>query len=105
MKTRYEISRLQIPACLLCLLIFAGSFDRVPDPPAIKSHGNQTNVISRTTQYAPVTARKHIFDCPDCTPHYRTDRFWFGQIFESREPACRPSFVRRASDVSPPLFS
>jgi hypothetical protein len=97
--------RLRIVARLLCLMIVVGVLDRVPDPPAVKAHGDQTKVTSRVDHHVPVTAKKQITDDTNFAPHFRTELFSFGQIFENSEPALRVSFVRRASDASPPSFS
>jgi hypothetical protein len=86
-------------------MIVVAVLDRVPDPPALKAHGNQTKLISRADHHPPVTTKKQITDCANIAPHLRTELFSFGQIVESREPASRVSFVRRASDASPPSFS
>jgi hypothetical protein len=104
-EVSHKTMRMRIVARLLCLMIVVGSLDRVPDPPAVKAYGDQTNTISRADHHVPVTAKKHTTDCANCARHFRADLFWFGQIFESREPASRLSFVRRASDASPPSFS
>jgi hypothetical protein len=86
-------------------MIVVGVLDRVPDPPAVKAHGDQTKLVSRTDHHPPVTAKRHATDSANITPHFLIELFSFGQIVESREPASRVSFVRQASDASPPSFS
>jgi hypothetical protein len=97
--------KLRIVAHFLCLMIVVGVLDRVPDPPAVRAHGDQTQSISSVDHQPPTTAKKQVTDCANFAPHFRTELFSFGQIVESREPASRVTFVRRASDASPPSFS
>jgi hypothetical protein len=104
MPARYKAAATQLLACLLCLMIVGGSLDRVPDPPAVTSRRGQTNSISRVNDGVPLPTATHASGRPICTLHFHSNVFWFGQIFESKEPAYRPSFVRRASDASPPFF-
>jgi hypothetical protein len=102
MHEAHTIMKLRIIAHFLCLMIVVGVLDRVPDPPALKAHGDQTKLISRADHHPPVEAEKQITDCANIAPRFRSEPFSFGQIVESREPASRVAFVRRASDASPP---
>jgi hypothetical protein len=97
--------KLRFVAHFLCFMIVVGVLDRVPDPPAVKAHGDQTKLISRDDHHSPVAPEKQIIDCANIAPHFLMGLFSSGQIVESREPASRVTFVRRASDASPPSFS
>jgi hypothetical protein len=100
----YKDTRVQITACLLCLVIVGGSLDRLPDPPAIKPHGNQNNLVSRLDCHV-AAAMNHASDCPAATPHLQDSLFSFGQIYESTGSSHKLIFVRQATDTSPPDFS
>jgi len=97
--------RVQIVACLLCLMIVGGSLDTLPDPPAVKPQRNQHSLVSRLDYHVPVVAMNHASDCLACAPHFQASLFSFGQIFDSRGPSCKLIFVRQATDTSPPCFS
>lgn len=97
--------RVQIAACLLCLLIVSGSLDTLPDPPAVKPQRNQNNLVSQLDYHVPVAAKNHASDRLTCAPHFQARFFSFGQISESRGPSHKLTFVRQATDTSPPCFS
>jgi hypothetical protein len=96
--------KVQIAACLLCLMIAGGSLDSLPDPPAVKPQRNQNNVVSRLDCHVPVAAKQHALDCLACA-HFQAILFSFDQIFESRGPSRKLTFVRQATDTSPPGVS
>jgi hypothetical protein len=101
----YKTLKVQITACLLCLLIVGGSLDGLPDPPAVKPQGNQSKLVSQTDHHAPVAANDHALDCVACGPHVQAMLLLSGQFLESRGPFFRLTFVRRAADSSPPCSS
>ncbi len=101
----YKTMRAQIAACLLCLLIVGASLDGLPDPPAVKPQGNLNNLVSQLHSHVPFAAKSHASDCPASAPHFQASLFSFGQIFEGRGPSYDPTFVRQATDTSPPCFS
>src|SRR5258708_16199617 len=101
----YKTTRAQIAACLLCLLIVGASLDGLPDPPAVKPQGNRNTLVSQLHHHVPVTAKNHASDCLACAPHFQASLSSFGQIFEGRGPSYDPTFVRQATDTSPPCFS
>jgi hypothetical protein len=97
--------KVQIAACLLCLMIAGGSLDSLPDPPAVKPQRNQNNLVSRLDYHVPVAAKQHALDCLACATHFQASLFSFDQIFESGGPSCKLTFVRQATDTSPPCVS
>jgi hypothetical protein len=97
--------RVQIAACLLCLLIVSGSLDALPDPTAVKPQSYRNNLVSQLHHHVPVTAKNHASDCLACAPHFQASLFLFGQMFEGRGPTYDPTFVHQATDTSPPCFS
>ena len=101
----YMTMRAQITAFLLCLLMVGASLDGVPDPPAVKPQRNQNNLVSLVGRHMPVAAMKHASDCLAHAPHFQPGLFSFDQIFDGRGPSYDPTFVRQATDASPPCFS
>jgi hypothetical protein len=101
----YKTLKVQITACLLCLLIVGGSLDGLPDPPAVKPQGIQSKLISQADHHAPVAANDHALDCVACSPHVQARRLLCGQSLESRGLSFNLTFVCRASDSSPPCYS
>ena len=101
----YETMKAQIAACLLCLLVVGSFLDGLPDPPAVKPQSNPNNQISPLHHHVPVTAKSHASDCLAGAPHFRASFFSFGQVSESSSPSHRLTFVRQATDTSPPWFS
>jgi hypothetical protein len=97
--------KVQIAACLLCMMIVGGTLDRLPDPPAIKPQRNQKNLVTHFADREPVAAKNHASDCLTRPPHFQGGGLSFGQIFESKSPSCNLSSVRQATDTSPPCFS
>ena len=97
--------KVQIAACLLCLMIAGGSLDGLPDPPAVKPQRNQNNLVSRLDYHAPAAAKQHALDCLACAAHFQASVFSFDQIFESGSPSSKLTFVRQATDTSPPCVS
>lgn len=97
--------RVQIAACLLCLMIVVGSLDSLPDPPAVQPQRIQNNLVSQLDYHAAVAAKNQASDCVACAPHFQASLFSFGQIFEGRGPSYKLTFVRQATDTSPPCFS
>jgi len=101
----YKTLRVQITACLLCLLIVAGSLDGIPDPPAIKPQGNQSKLVSQADHHEPVAPNDQALDYVACGPQVQAMLLLSGQFLESRGPSFNPTFVRRAADSSPPCYS
>jgi hypothetical protein len=101
----YKTMRAQIAACLLCLLIVGASLDGLPDPPAVKPQGNLNSLVSQLHSHVPFAANSHASDCSASAPHFQASLFSFGQIFGGRGPTYDPTFVRQATDTSPPCFS
>ncbi len=101
----YKTMRAQIAVGLLCLLIVGASLDGLPDPPAVKPHGNLSNLVSQLHSHVPFAAKNHASDCPASAHHFQANMFSFGQIFEDRGPTYDPTFVHQATDTSPPRFS
>jgi hypothetical protein len=88
---------------LLCLMIVGGSLDRLPDPPAVKPHGNRNTLVARL-DYQVAVAANAVSDCAAAAPHFQ-DRFSLRQIFEGTGSSHKLDFVRQATDTSPPYFS
>lgn len=106
----YETRRVQIAASLWCLMIVASSLDRLPDPPALKPQGKRNHLVVPLEHLVPVaaknpTAKNYPSHCLPCVPHLRASVFSVGRIFESSGSAYKRSFVRQATDASPPCFS
>jgi len=101
----YKTLKLQITACLLCLLIVGGSLDGLPDPPAVKPQGIRSKLVSQADHHAPVAANHHGLDCVACAPHVRARLLLSGQFLETRLPSFSLTLVRRAADNSPPCYS
>ena len=97
--------KLQIPACLLCLIIVGGFLDSLPDPPAVKPQRNPDNFMSPLDHHAPVATKYHAFDGPSHVPHFQACLFSFDKILETRSPSRKLTFMRQATDTSPPNFS
>jgi len=97
--------RVPFAAWLLCLMIVGGSLDSVPAPPAVNPHGGENRAVSQLNYHGPATAKSPQLDCLSCAPHFQSRWFSFGQIFENRGPAYKLTFVRQATDTSPPCFS
>jgi hypothetical protein len=97
--------RTQVMACLLCLLIVGGSFDGLPDPPAVKPQGNQSKLRSQADHRVPVAAMDHAADCVACTTHSEARLFLAGQLLRSSDRSFSLALVRRAADSSPPCHS
>ena len=97
--------KVQIAACLLCLIIIGGSLDSLLDSPAMKPRRNQNNLVSRLDYHVPVAAKQYVLDCLTCATQFRASLFSFDQIFESGGPSNKLTLVRQATDTSPPCFS
>jgi hypothetical protein len=97
--------KLQIPACVLCLIIVGGLLDSLPDPPAVKPQRNPNNFMSRLDYHVPVAMKHHAFDGPSYVPHFQVCLFSIDKILETRNPSRMLTFVRQATDISPPNFS
>ena len=96
--------KVRIATCLLCLMIAGGSLDSLPDAPAVKPQRNQNNLVSRLDCHVPVAAKQHALDCLACAIHFQASLFLFDQIFESGGPCYKLTFVRQATDISPPYI-
>ena len=101
----YKTLKVQITACLLCLLIVGGSLDGIPDPPAVKPQGNQNKLVSQADHRAPVAANDHALDCAASGPQVQAMLLLSGHFLETMGPSFNPTFVRRAADSSPPCYS
>jgi hypothetical protein len=104
-RTGNKTMRVQIAACFLCLMIVVGSVDSLPDPPAVQPQRSQNNLVSQLHYHVAVAAGNHASDCLACAPHFQASLFSFDQIFEGRGPFYKLTFVRQATDTSPPCFS
>ena len=101
----YKTLKVQITACLLCLLIVGVSLDGLPDPPAVKPQGNQSKLVSHTDHHAPVAANDDALHCVACGPHVQAMLLLSSQFLESTGPSFKLTLVRRAADSSPPCYS
>ena len=104
-RTGDKAMKVQIAACLLCLLLIGCSLDAFPDPPAIKPQGNRNNVVARIHHQLPVATKYQTSDCLTGAFHIQASQFSVGQIFESNGSFYKLTFVRQATDSSPPCFS
>jgi hypothetical protein len=101
-RTGDKTMRVQIAGCLLCLMIVSGSLDTLPDPPAVKPQRNQNDLVSQLDYHLAVAVETHALDCTTCAPYVQARLFSFGLIFEGRGPSYDSTFVRQATDTSPP---
>src|SRR6267142_6560390 len=101
-RAGWKIMRIQIAACLLCLMMVGGSLDGLPDPPVVKPQGNQNSLVSQLHYHVPLLAKSHPSDCLASAPHFRASLFLIGQIFPSRGRFRWLILVRQATDTSPP---
>jgi hypothetical protein len=101
----YKTMKAQIAACLLCLLIVGAFLDGLPDPPAVKPQCSRNNLVCALHHHVLVTSKSHVSDCVARGPHFQASFFLFGQVSESSGPSHRLTFVRQATDTSPPWFS
>jgi hypothetical protein len=101
----HKTMKAQIAACLLGLLIVGAFLDGLPDPPAVKPQSSRNNLVCPLHHHVPVTAKSHVSDGPGRTPHLQASFFSFGQVSESGGPSHKQTFVRQATDTSPPCFS
>jgi hypothetical protein len=97
--------KLQVFACLLCLIIVGGFLDNLPDPPAVKPQRSPNNFMSRFEHQVPVVMKYHALDGPTYVPHFQAFLFSIKKILETRSPSRQAIFVRQATDTSPPNFS
>ena len=100
----HQTMKAQIAACLLCLLIVGAFLDGLPDPPAVKPQSNRNNLVCPLHHHVPVTAKSHVSDCVARDPHFQASFLLFGQVSESGGPSHKLTFVRQATDTSPPCF-
>ena len=103
-RTGDKSTKVQIAACLLCLLLIGCSLDAFPDPPAIRPQGNRNNVVSQIHHQLPVETKYQTSDCL-AGAHFQASQFSVGQIFEGNGPSYKLTFVRQATDTSPPCIS
>lgn len=104
-RTGDKTMRVQIAACLLCMMIVGGFLDSLPDPPAVRPQRNQNNLVSQLDYDVRPAAMNRASDCVTGAPHFQASFFSFGQIFESSGTSHKLAFVRQATDTSPPCFS
>jgi hypothetical protein len=97
--------RVQIAAWLLCLVIVGGAIDTLPDPPAVKPQSLQKNLIPQLDDHVAVTAENQALESLACAVHIQAGTFSFGQSFEDRQVSYDLTFVRQATDTSPPFFN
>jgi hypothetical protein len=84
-------------------MIVGASLDRLPDPPAVKPHGNRNNLVSRLDYRAAVAANP-VSDGAAAAPHFQDSFFSFRQIFAGTGPSHTLDSVRQATDTSPPYY-
>jgi hypothetical protein len=95
----------RIAACLLCLMILCSSVDTLPDPPALKPQKNQSSLICPLDHHVVTPTDNHALSCRACIPRFPARSFSFDQPFTKVGPSHDRSFVRQATDGSPPRFS
>src|SRR6266576_1121952 len=98
----YKTTKAQIAVGLLCLLIVGAFLDGLPDPPAVKPQSNRNNLVCPLHYDVPVTAKSHASDYLTGALHLQARFFSLGQVSESSGPSHRLTFVRQATDTSPP---
>jgi len=101
----YKTIRVQVAACLLCVLIVGASLDGLPDPPALRPQGNLNKLVSQLHSHVPFAAKNQASDCLASAPHFEASLFSFRRTFEGKGPSYDPTFVHQATDSSPPCLS
>jgi hypothetical protein len=96
--------KVQIVACLLCLMIVGRSLDRLPDPPAVKRQRNHSQLVSQLDYRVAVAARNGALDCLACAVRFQASLFWFGQIFERRGLSYDSTCTSSHRHLSTPFF-
>lgn len=100
-RTGDKTMRVQIAACLLCLMILVGSFDSLPDPPAVQPQRSQNNLVPQRDYPAAVAAENHASDCLTCAPVFRPACFRLARFSKVEDlPTTLPLYVKRQT---PPL--
>lgn len=103
-RTSDKAMRVQIAACLLCVMVVGGSLDSLPDPPAVRPQHDQNNLISQRDYHVPLAAESHASDFLTCAPHLHAEFSSIGKVFEGGDSSHKFAFVRQATDTSPPCF-
>src|SRR5258708_12455086 len=88
----YKTMRAQIATCLLCLMIVGASLDGLPDPPAVKPHGNLNDLFSQLYSQVLFAAKNHASICPPSPPHFQPSLFSFLHFSKVEEPPSTPTF-------------
>ena len=94
---------LSITAIMLCLLLFIATIDTIPDPPALGPQGGQQSLISHLSHHAPTPPLRTPVGLSSGADRFLATRFWSGPPLENQRRPVSSSFVRHASDPSPPL--
>jgi hypothetical protein len=95
----------RIATCLLCLMILCSSVDTLPDPPALKPPKNQSSLICQLEHHVVTPAGNHALSCRPWIFRFQARSSSFEQSFRKVGPSYGRSFVRQATDSSPPRFS
>ena len=98
------IMKLQIIACLLCLMVLVSSLDTLPDPPAIQPQAVQSILLSQICHVA-VAAKNLELDWLAWASQFPSSLSALDQISESGKPGYEFTLVRQATDTSPPHLS
>src|ERR1700730_5488635 len=95
--------KLRCVAWLLVLIIVGVSLDSLPDPPAIKSHAGDSQIILSLSNRGPVT--RHSLPLCSCNHISRNNVGWVSirQRFDSNGPFSPLIPVHQSSDSSPPV--
>ena len=96
----------RIAACLLCLMILCSSVDTLPDPPALKPQKNLSSLVCPLDHRVVAPADNHALDCRATIPSFQARASSsFEKILTKVGASYARSFVRQATDSSPPRFS
>jgi hypothetical protein len=97
--------RVRCVAWLLVLIIVGVSLDSLPDPPAIKSHTGDSQIILSPYNHGHVT--RHSLPLCSCIHVSRNNVRWVSirQHFDSNGPFSPLIPAHHSSDSSPPVSS
>jgi len=90
---------------LLCVVVLAASVDTLPDPPALKPFRSEAKASCLDPHFDGYCKEDGKCTGVAFTAAYVVQWFDFGYVFESANPTRGTSWVRQASDSSPPNFS
>ena len=87
---------------LICAFILVASFDRLPDPPAVKPHGRMAKVLNVSGHHERCFDKDRDWSLSVRPPESRFD---FETVLEAEHLIHLSRLMLQASDSSPPAFA